>query len=196
MALVVGLQLESVAVAAADPDSSRIYSTAFVLLFLGGGWLIALSHTFSNWWQRRKTFSEQLLYPWTRRQLVRSAFVAYVCDALGILAVLFTTLIFCAVALVWPLVLRTILSGALAIVLAAALLITGGLWLLTLRHRPLASFLAVIGVLLLMTLGMSFLQSGKSLWRIALLFALVAWIFGLDAWRRWMKTEWGLFGPS
>jgi hypothetical protein len=193
--LVVGLQLASAAVAAPDPDPP-IYSTAFVLLFLGAGWLIALSHTFSNWWQRRKTFSAQLLYPWTRRQLVRSAFVGYAFDALGILAVLFVTLIFCATALAWPLGLRAILSGALAIVLSAALLITGGLWLLTLRHRLLAGFLAVIGVLLLMTLGMSFLQSGKSLWRIALFFALVAWLFGLDAWRRWMKTEWGLFGPS
>jgi hypothetical protein len=38
-------------------------------------------------------------------------------------------------------------------------------------------------------------QVGASLWRVGLPFAFVAWLFGLDAWRRWMKTEWGLFGP-
>jgi hypothetical protein len=176
----------------------QMFSTAFVLLFLVAGWLIALSHTFSNWWQRRKVLSIELLYPRTRRQLARSAFVAYAFDALGILAVLLTTLIFCAVALEWPLGLRAIWSGTLAIVLAAALLITGGLWLLTLRHRLLAGFLGVVGVVLLivaMTSAVRFVQAGASLWHVALPFALVAWLFGLDAWRRWMKTEWGLFGP-
>jgi hypothetical protein len=180
------------------PQPGEMFLTAFVLLFLGAGWLIALSHTFSNWWQRRKVFSVELLYPRTRRQLARSAFAAYAFDALGILAVLYTTLLFCADALVWPLDLRAIGSGILVIVLAAALLITGGLWLLTLRHRLLAGFLSVIGVLLLivaMTSAARFVQVGASLWHVALPFALVAWLFGLDAWRRWMKTEWGLFGP-
>jgi hypothetical protein len=175
----------------------RIFSTAFALVFLGAGSLIALSHIFSNWWQRRKVFSVELLYPQTRRQLSRSAFAAYVFDALGILAVLFTTLI-CAVAPFWPLGAWTIWSGTLVIVLAAALLITGGLWLLTLRHRLLAGFLSVVGVLLLIlavTLAARFVQVGASLWHVGLPFALVAWLFGLDAWRRWMKTEWGLFGP-
>jgi hypothetical protein len=177
---------------------ARIFWTAFVLLFLGAGWLITLSQTFSNWWQRRKVFSVELLYPRTRRQLARSAFAAYVFDAAGILAVLYTTLLFCAVALVWPLGVWAIWSGTLVIVLAAALLITGGLWLLTLRHRLLAGFLGVVGVLLLivaMTSAVRFVQVGASPWRVALPFALVAWVFGLDAWRRWMKTEWGLFGP-
>ncbi|HXY33472.1 MAG TPA: hypothetical protein VEI07_04545 [Planctomycetaceae bacterium] len=172
--------------------------TAFVLLLLGAGCLIALSHTFSNWWQRRKVFSVELLYPRTRRQLTRSAFAAYAFDALGILAVLFTTLIFCGVALTWPLGMRMIWSGTLVIVLSAALLITGGLWLLTLRHRLLAGFLGIFGVLLLiatMTSAVQFLQIGASPWRVALPFALVALLFGLNAWRRWMKTEWGLFGP-
>ena len=177
---------------------SRMFSTALVLLLLGAGWLIALSHTFSNWWQRRKVFSVELLYPRTRRQLAQSAFAAYVCDALGILAVLFTTLTFSAVALVWPLDVRTVWSETPVIVLAAALLIAGGLWLLTLRHRLLAGFLGVVGVLLLivaMTSAVGFVQNGASLWRVDLPFALVASLIGLDAWRRWMKTEWGLFGP-
>jgi hypothetical protein len=201
--LVVGLQYFLVIVPAPNLVESFLFSpmfaTAFVLLFLGAGWLIALSHTFSNWWLRRKTFSAELLYPWTRRQLAQSAFAAYAFDALGILAVLYTTLIFCAVALVWPLGVQAIWSGTLVIVLAAALLITGGLWLLTLRHRLLAGFLGVVGVLLLivaMTSAVRFVQVGASLWHVALPFALVAWLFGLDAWRRWMKTEWGLFGPS
>jgi hypothetical protein len=175
-----------------------LFSTVFVILFLGAGWLVALSHTFSNWWLRRKVFSVQLLYPWTRRQLARSAFAAYALDAAGILAVLFATLILCDVAIGWELGQQVILSGTLAIALAAALLITGGLWLLTLRHRLLAGFLGVVGVLLLivaMTTAVRFVQVGASLWRVALPFALVAWLFGLDAWRRWMKTEWGLFGP-
>jgi hypothetical protein len=199
--LVVGLQYFLLIVPAPNLVEgfpfSRMFSTAFVLLFLGAGWLIALSHTFSNWWQRRKVFSVELLYPRTRRQLTESAFAGYAFDALGILAVLFTTLIFCAVALVWPLGERAIWSGTLVIVLAAALLITGGLWLLTLRHRLLSGFLGVVGVLLLigtMTSAVRFVQAGASLWRVALTFALVAWLFGLDAWRRWMKTEWGLFG--
>jgi hypothetical protein len=175
-----------------------LFSTVFVILFLGAGWLVALSHTFSNWWLRRKVFSVQLLYPWTRRQLARSAFAAYALDAAGILAVLFATLILCDVAIGWELGQQVILSGTLAIALAAALLITGGLWLLTLRHRLLAGFLGVVGVLLLivaMTTAVRFVQVGASLWGVALPFALVAWLFGLDAWRRWMKTEWGLFGP-
>jgi hypothetical protein len=199
--LVVGLQYFLIIVPAPNLVEgflfSRMFATAFVLLFLGAGWLIALSHTFSNWWQRRKVFSVELLYPRTRRQLAQSAFAAYVCDALGILAVLFTTLIFCAVALVWPLGMRAIWSGTLVIVLAAALLITGGLWLLTLRHRLLAGFLGVVGVLLLiwaMIWGVLLLRDGTSLWQVALPFALVACLFCLDAWRRWMKTEWGLFG--
>jgi hypothetical protein len=200
--LVVGLQYFLIIVPAPNLVEgflfSRMFATAFVLLFLGAGWLIALSHTFSNWWQRRKVFSVELLYPRPRRQLVQSAFAAYAFDALGILAVLVTTLIFCADALVWPLGLRAIWSGTLVILLAAALLITGGLWLLTLRHRLLAGFLSVVGVLLLIlavTLAARFVQVGASLWRVALPFALVAWLFGQDAWRRWMKTEWGLFGP-
>jgi hypothetical protein len=200
--LVVGLQYFLIIVPAPNLVEgflfSRMFATAFVLLFLGAGWLIALSHTFSNWWQRRKVFSVELLYPRSRRQLVQSAFAAYAFDALGILAVLFTTLIFCAVALDWPLGLRAIWLGTLVIVLAAALLIIGGLWLLNLRHRLLAGFLGVVGVLLLivaMTSAVRFVQVGASLWHVGLPFALVAWLFGLDAWRRWMKTEWGLFGP-
>jgi hypothetical protein len=200
--LVVGLQYFLLIVPAPNLVEGflflRMFATAFVLLFLGAGWLIALSHTFSNWWQRRKVFSVELLYPRTRRQLAQSAFAAYAFDALGILAVLFTTLIFCAVALGWPLGPRAIWLGTLVIVLAAALLIIGGLWLLNLRHRLLAGFLGVVGVLLLivaMTSAVRYVQAGASLWRVALPFALVAWLFGLDAWRRWMKTEWGLFGP-
>jgi hypothetical protein len=181
-----------------DYGPSRLFSTLFVGLLLAAGWLISLSHMFSNWWQRRKTFSVQLLYPWTRGQLARAAFVAYVFDVLGILAVLFATLKFCDVALQWRLEMPVIRLGSLAIALAAALLVTGGLWLLTLRHRMLASFLAVGGMLLLcaaMTVAGRLVLNHESPWRVALPFVLVAWLFGLDAWRRWMKTEWGLFGP-
>jgi len=178
---------------------TREFAAVFVLPVLGVGWLMALSQIFSNWWQRRKTYSVELLYPWTRRQLARSAFIAYALDALGILTVLVATPIVCAIVLIWPLPLRMILSGSVAIVLAAALLITGGLWLLTLRHRLLAGFLSIIGLLLVIAVltwkVLPFLEVGGSLWRVALLFALVALLFGLDAWRRWMKTEWGLLGP-
>jgi hypothetical protein len=175
------------------------YGTIFVALLLGAGWFISISHIFSNWWQRRKAFSVQLLYPWTRGQLTRAAFAAYALDATGILALLLMTAIFCNLTLDWQLGRNAMLSGAVAIALAAALFITGGLWLLTLRHRLLAGFLAVFGVLVLilaMTWGGAFYRmDGARLWRVALPFALFAWLLGLDAWRRWMKTEWGLFGP-
>jgi hypothetical protein len=180
------------------PWPSRLFSTLLVGLLLAAGWLISLSHIFSNWWQRRKTFSVQLLYPWTRGQLARAAFVAYIFDVLGILAVLFATLTFCDVALRWRLEMPVIRLGGLAIALAAALLVTGGLWLLTLRHRMLASFLAVGGVLLLfaaMTMAGRLVLDHESHWRIALPFAFLSCLFGFDAWRRWMRSEWGLFGP-
>ena len=180
------------------PWPSRLFSTLLVGLLLAAGWLISLSHIFSNWWQRRKTFSVQLLYPWTRGQLARAAFVAYVFDVLGILAVLLVTLKFCDVALRWRLEMPVIRLGGLAIALAAALLVTGGLWLLTLRHRMLASFLAVGGVLLLfaaMTMAGRLVLDHESHWRIALPFAFLSCVFGFDAWRRWMRSEWGLFGP-
>jgi hypothetical protein len=180
------------------PWPSRLFSTLLVGLLLAAGWLISLSHIFSNWWQRRKTFSVQLLYPWTRGQLARAAFVAYVFDVLGILAVLLATLTFCDVALRWRLEMPLIRLGSLAIALAAALLVTGGLWLLTLRHRMLASFLAVGGVLLLcaaMTVAGRLVMDHESHWRIALPFAFLSCVFGFDAWRRWMRSEWGLFGP-
>ena len=46
-----------------------------------------------------------------------------------------------------------------------------------------------------LTSGVLFVRGGLSPWQLALPCALVAWLLGLDAWRRWMKTEWGLFGP-
>ncbi len=180
------------------PWPSRLFSTLLVGLLLAAGWLISLSHIFSNWWQRRKTFSVQLLYPWTRGQLARAAFVAYVLDVLGILAVLFAALKFCDVALQWRLGMPVIRLGSMAIALAAALFITGGLWLLTLRHRMLASFLAIGGVLLLfvaMTIAGRLVLDHESHWRIALPFAFLSCVFGFDAWRRWMRSEWGLLGP-
>jgi len=177
---------------------SGLFATLLVGLLLAAGWLISLSHIFSNWWQRRKTFSVQLLYPWTRGQLARAAFAAYAFDALGILAVLFATLTFCEVALRWRLEMPVIRLGSLAIALAAALFLTGGLWLLTLRHRMLASFLAVGGVLLLcaaMTVAGRLVMDHESHWRIALPFVFLSCVVGFDAWRRWMRSEWGLFGP-
>ncbi len=177
---------------------SGLFATVFVGLLLAAGTLISVSHIFSNWWQRRKTFSVQLLYPWTRGQLARAAFVAYVFDVLGILAVLFLTLKFCDVALQWRLEMAVIRLGSMGIALAAALVVTGGLWLLTLRHRMLASFLAVGGVLLLcaaMTMAGRLVLDHESHWRIALPFVFLSCVFAFDAWRRWMRSEWGLFAP-
>ncbi len=176
---------------------SHLFSTIFAGLLLAAGWLISLSYIFSNWWQRRKTFCVQLLYPWTRGQLIRSVFAAYVFDSLGILLVLFATLRFCELSLAWHLPMPLIGHSVLGIALAAALFITGGLWLLTLRHRMLASFLALGGVLFLcaaMTAAGRLILEHESEWRIALPFAFVSCVLAFDAWRRWMKNEWGLFG--
>jgi hypothetical protein len=147
------------------------YGTILVVFLLGAGWFISISQIFSNWWQRRRAFSVQLLYPWTRGQLTRTAFAAYTLDATGILALLLMTATFCNLTLDWQLARSRILSGAVAIAVAAALFITGGLWLLTLRHRLLAGFLAVFGVLVLIVAmawgGLFYQIDGATLWRVA-----------------------------
>jgi hypothetical protein len=178
----------------------RTFATAFVVLFLGVGWIFALSHAFSTWWQRRKAFSVQLLYPWTRRQMTRAAFAAFALDTLGILAVLcavlYAAFVACDAPLGWYVGTNVLLRAAVGIAVAGLLVAMGGLWLLTLRHRLLASFLAVIGVLLLilaLVLGGSLvLRTGEALGTVALPFGLLAGLLGLLAWRRWMRSEWGL----
>jgi hypothetical protein len=173
-----------------------MFATAFVILFLGAGWIFALSHAFSTWWQRRKAFSVQLLYPWTRRQMARAAFAVFALDTVGILAVLYATLVACNVSLGWYAGIDELLRAGVWTAVAGLLVAMGGLWLLTLRHRLLAGFLAVIGILLLMlalTLGGSLVRAGEALATVALLFGLLAWLLGLLAWRRWMRSEWGLY---
>ena len=79
-----------------------------------------------------------------------------------------------------------------------ALLVAGGLWLLTLRHRNVASFLALGGVLFLcgaMAAAGQLILDHATPWRVALPFAFACCVLGFDAWRRWMRSEWGLFGP-
>jgi hypothetical protein len=174
----------------------QLFATAFVVLFLGAGWILSLSHAFSTWWQRRKAFSVQLLYPWTRRQMARAAFAVFALDTVGILAVLYATLVACNVSLGWYAGIDELLRAGVWTAVAGLLVAMGGLWLLTLRHRLLAGFLAVIGILLLMlalTLGGSLVRAGEALATVALLFGLLAWLLGLLAWRRWMRSEWGLY---
>ncbi|HEV3137036.1 MAG TPA: hypothetical protein VGZ26_04015, partial [Pirellulales bacterium] len=173
------------------------FSGVFVMLLAGVGWIAALSSCFSIWWQRRKAFSVELLYPLTRRQLTRSAFAAYGLDAAGTLALLLMAVIACNITLNWQLGWRLI-PAALTALGTAALLVTGGLWLLTLRHRLLASFLALLSVALLVFVFSQIwiVRFWGGVDRIALTCAQVAILCGFAAYRRWMRTEWGLFGPS
>jgi hypothetical protein len=170
----------------------------FVMLLAGVGWIAALQSCFSIWWQRRKAFSVELLYPWTRRQMALSAFAAYGLDAAGTLALLLIAVIACDITLNWRLGWQLILTAALTALGAATPLVTGGLWLLTLRHRLLASLLALLSVALLVFVFSQIwiVRFWGGVDRVALAWALVAILWGFAAYRRWMRTEWGLFGPS
>jgi hypothetical protein len=178
--------------------ASPTFSGVFVLLLAGVGWIAALSSCFSIWWQRRKAFSVELLYPWTRRQLALSTFAAYGLDVAGTLALLFMAVVACDVTLDWLWGTNQILTGALIAVSATSLLVTGGLWLFTLRHRLLASFLAFLSVALLVFFFSQIwiVRFWGGVDHVALICALVAILWGFAAYRRWMCTEWGLFGSS
>ena len=177
---------------------SGLFATLLVGLLLAAGWVISLSHIFSNWWQRRKTFSVQLLYPWTRGQFalrgLRRVRLRRVGSSGGAL---------CDAEVLrrGPSVAVTTAgdsAGRRRHCVAAALLVAGGLWLLTLRHRMLASFLALGGVLFLcaaMAAAGQLILDHATPWRVALPFAFACCVLGFDAWRRWMRSEWGLFGP-
>jgi hypothetical protein len=140
----------------------------------------------------------QLLYPWTRRQLIVSAFAAYTFDVVGVFALLFATLLICNTALGWQLRIPSIAIAAVNFVALSVLLVTGGLWLLTLRHRLLASFLGLVG-LMLICCGYFFaywaLRIGVGVGFIILGYAGIVTLLGIAAWRRWMRAEWGMLGP-
>jgi hypothetical protein len=180
------------------------FASVFLLMLVVLGGLVSMASCFSNWWQRRKAFSVQLLYPWTRRQLTLAVFVAYALDIAGIFALLFVTVIAGEVLLDWRIGFDAIQIGSLTALSVAALLLSGGVWLLTLRHRLLASFLAFLGVAILVAsvLSMPILAPFVApMWNRHFLNALIrlnvliAFLIGLDAYRRWMRSEWGLFGP-
>jgi hypothetical protein len=182
--------------------AAELFSRAFVVLLVDIGWFATLSSCFSTWWQRRKTFSVQLLYPWTRQQLTLSAFAAYSLDALVSMTLLFATVVVCNLTLGWHLGATVIFRGALVFVGVAAVLVTGGLWLLTLQHRLWASFLAFAGVMLLITtLSLEWRTVEQvNLWYFlstkVLPYLTIASLLGTTAYRRWMQSEWGLLGPS
>jgi hypothetical protein len=173
------------------------FTLTWVALFL----FAALSNCFWIWWQRRKTFTVQLLYPWTRRELTLATFAAFGLHVAGVLAMLFVAVVISVLACneQWG---RQILHiGPLTVTVAASLLITGGLWLLTLQHRLLAGFLGFAGVVLVIACtslqlsALFFTDTGYVLTVGVLFNALVAVFIGLLAYRRWMRAEWGLFGP-
>ena len=176
------------------------FGLLLALLLAVSGMMLALSSCFSTWWQRRKTFSVQLLYPWTRRQMIVSAFAAYGIDAASILVLLLAAVAAFPVAGNLYVSKYTVVVGALIVAASSAVLVTGGLWLLTLRHRLLASFLAFVGVVLVIAWVTFELQSvlainSKTLGVRALSFLLFGTVLGLDAYQRWKRAEWGLFGP-
>jgi hypothetical protein len=179
-----------------------MFARVFLILLLAVGWIVALSSVFSVWWQRRKIFSVQLLYPWTRGQMTRAAFAAYALDAAGLPALFCATFVVCNSMLGWVLGPRAILTGFVVAIGALSLLVTGGLWLLTLRHRLLASFLALAGTtLLIVWIGFSWQiltrMDTRQLLSAALLpAALIAFLLTSGAYRRWMTHEWGQFGSS
>jgi hypothetical protein len=178
-----------------------MFAQSFVMLLLAVGWIAALSSCFSIWWQRRKAFSMQLLYPWTRRQMTRSAFAAYALDTAGLPVAFCATFVVCNWVLDWRLGTHLILTGVVVAIGMLSLLVAGGLWLLTLRHRLLASFLAFVGVVVLIAwICVSWrnhtLTDTRYLLAVGLLLAgQSTLLLALTAYRRWMTREWGLFGP-
>jgi hypothetical protein len=176
-----------------------IFARLLVLLLATVGSIAGLSSCFSIWWQRRKAFSSELLYPWTRRQLTLAAFAAYGLDVVGVLLI-WPAVAACAGALDWHVGSRDMLLAVLMVVAAISALAAGGLWLLTLRHRLLASFIAFVAVVIVVTC-VAFewptvvWRNGHMLSTGALPYALATVLFGIAAYRRWTRSEWGLFGP-
>jgi hypothetical protein len=172
-------------------------SKMFGLILVLAGWLLSLSGCFANWWQRRKAFSVELLYPWSRRQLTLAAFAAYALDAAGVLALLLVSVITCNLTLRWQLGRHVMATGALVVVAATLLMAVGGLWLLTLRHRLLASFLAFGGMVLMycaFILAARTLGNGVHPGFVALAYAWFVTLLGIATYQRWMRSEWGRFG--
>ena len=129
-----------------------------------------------------------------------AAFAAYALDAVGVVVMLLATVAAVPVALGWHWANYQALVSVLMVFVATALLVSGSLWLLTLRHRLLASLLAFLGIASVVaclsyewrTVNM---MDARYMLSVGVLpYLLFAYLLGMSAYRRWMRGEWGLYG--
>ena len=176
--------------------------TAYVAMFL------IMRHSLS-WWQRRRCFQRELLYPWTRSELTGAVFAAQAWEMFTMAAACGLFAFGIAIWLKAALTAAVVLASIMVLLSVSALLTVLSAWVLTFRYALAAGLVAFI-ILLASLLGaggiiggflsgfsptsrdVNWSQLPLALWTVAGVVLIVSYVIARLAQRRWRNCEWAL----